>query len=50
MPTLKSNEMGSVGGGREYDSEIKVMANYVHNYKFDSDLAVREAEVSSAHH
>lgn len=48
MPTLKSNEMGSVGGGREYDSEIKDMANYVHNYKIDSDLAVCAAEVLSA--
>lgn len=40
MSTLKSNESGSVGGGREYDQEIKDMANYVHNFKVDSDLAV----------
>ena len=31
----------AVGGGREYDPEIKDMASYVHNYKIDSDLAVR---------
>ncbi len=30
----------AVGGGREYDPEIKDMASYVHNYKIDSDLAV----------
>lgn len=29
----------SVGGGREYDPEIKDIAGYVHNYKIDSDLA-----------
>lgn len=26
---------------REYDPEIKDMADYVHNYKVDSELAVR---------
>lgn len=30
----------AVGGGREYDPEIKDMASYVHNYKIASDLAV----------
>ena len=25
---------------REYDSEIKDMANYIHNYKIESELAV----------
>ena len=29
----------SVGGGRAYDPEIKDMADYVHNYEIDSDLA-----------
>lgn len=48
MPALKFNEMGSVGGGREYDSEIKDMANYVHNYKIDSDLAVCAVGLSRA--
>lgn len=28
---------------REYDPEIKDMATYVHQYKVDSDLAVRNA-------
>lgn len=41
MSSLKSNESGSVRGAREYDPEIKDMANYVHNFKIDSDLAVR---------
>ncbi len=27
-------------GPREYDPEIKDMANYIHSYKIDSDLAV----------
>lgn len=26
---------------RDYDPEIKDIADYVHNYKIDSDLAVR---------
>lgn len=26
---------------REYDPEIKDMADYIHNYKVDSELAVR---------
>ena len=30
----------SVDGGRTYDPEITDIANYVHNYKIDSDLAV----------
>lgn len=25
----------------EYDAEIKDMADYIHNYKINSDLAVR---------
>ena len=40
MSALKSNAPAMVGG-REFDTEIKDMANYVHNYKIDSDLAVR---------
>ncbi|KAL8998805.1 MAG: hypothetical protein Q9169_002255 [Polycauliona sp. 2 TL-2023] len=39
MSSLRSNESGSVGGGREYDPEIKDIASYVHNHKIDSDLA-----------
>lgn len=43
MPTLKAVTGiagAAVGGGREYDPEIKDMASYVHNYKIASDLAV----------
>lgn len=43
MPTLNAATGvagAAVGGGREYDPEIKDMASYVHNYKIDSDLAV----------
>ena len=29
-------------GNRDYDPEIKDIASYVHNYKIDSDLAVRQ--------
>ena len=29
-------------GPRQYDPEIKDMARYIHNYKIDSDLAVRQ--------
>lgn len=28
---------------REYDPEIKDMADYIHNYKVDSELAVRSS-------
>lgn len=28
-------------GAKEYDPEIRDMADYIHNYKIDSDLAVR---------
>lgn len=30
----------SVSVGRKYDPEITDIADYVHNYKIDSDLAV----------
>ena len=30
-----------VAVAREHDPEIKDMASYIHNYKIDSDLAVR---------
>jgi len=43
MPTLNAATGvagAAVGGGREYDPEIKDTASYVHNYKIDSDLAV----------
>ena len=32
-------------GTREYDPEIKDMAQYIHHYKIDSDLAVSFAEL-----
>ena len=32
-------------GNREHDPEIKDMASYVHNFKIDSDLAVRRLAV-----
>lgn len=35
---------------REYDPEIKAIADYVHNYKVDSDLAVsRNNNLTSSH-
>lgn len=40
MASLRSNAP-RVTTSREFDPEIKDMANYVHNYKVDSDLAVR---------
>ena len=43
MPTLNASTGtagAAVGGGREYDPEIKDMASYIHNYKINSDLAV----------
>ena len=30
-----------VPGGKEYDPEIKDLADYIHKYNVDSDLAVR---------
>ena len=39
MATLKSNAP-AMAGVREFDPEIKDMANYIHNYKINSDLAV----------
>lgn len=41
MATLRSNAP-AMTGSRDFDPEIKDMANYVHNYKIDSDLAVCE--------
>ena len=41
MGTLKSNAP-AMAGVREFDPEIKDMASYIHNYKIDSDLAVRQ--------
>lgn len=40
MAGLRSNEHGTVGGNRKYDPEIQDIADYVHNYNIDSDLAV----------
>ena len=48
MPALNASAglaSAAIGGGREYDPEIKDMASYVHNYKIDSDLAVSYPEV-----
>lgn len=42
MVALKSNAPAMTGGSREFDPEIKDMASYIHNYKIDSDLAVRD--------
>lgn len=39
MTSLKS-VAPPVSGKREYDPEIKDVANYVHNVKIDSELAV----------
>lgn len=40
MTSLKS-VAPPVSGKREYDPEIKDIANYIHNVKIDSELAVR---------
>ncbi len=40
MTSLKS-AAPPVGGKREYDPEIKDIANYIHNVSIDSELAVR---------
>jgi len=42
IAALKSNAPAMTGGSRQFDPEIKDMANYIHNYKVDSDLAVRQ--------
>ena len=42
MQPLRSSDPAP-GAPREYDSEIKDMASYVHNYKIDSDLAVSQS-------
>src|SRR5436189_6448274 len=42
MATLKSAALPPTGPV-EYDTEIKDMASYIHNYNVDSDLAVRAA-------
>jgi 2-methylcitrate dehydratase len=39
MTPLKS-AAPPVSGNREYDPEIKDVANYIHNVKIDSELAV----------
>lgn len=38
---LLSSNAPRVTTSREFDPEIRDMASYVHNYKVDSDLAVR---------
>lgn len=36
----KHSDLGRPGKAPEFDPEIKDMADYIHNYKIDSDLAV----------
>ena len=38
---------GASTGTNEYDPEIKDIAEYIHNYKIDSDLAVRGPQATS---
>jgi len=45
MSSLNSNAP-PVAGNREYDPEITDIANYIHNYKIDSPLAVRRVAIS----
>lgn len=40
MASLKSSAPAMPSGSRQFDPEIKDMANYIHHYKIDSDLAV----------
>ena len=40
MSSLKSSAPATSSGSRQFDPEIKDMANYIHHYKIDSDLAV----------
>ena len=42
MATRKAGTGSSVGGTRQFDSEIEDMASYVQNYKIDSELAVSD--------
>jgi 2-methylcitrate dehydratase len=35
---------GAPSAPQEFDKEIKDMAEYIHHYKIDSDLAVREQQ------
>lgn len=41
-PALSYSE-APPAGPREYDPEIKDIANYIHSYKIDSDLAVSKS-------
>ena len=41
MSVFQSDAPAAIGG-RKFDPEIRDMADYVHNYKIDSDLAVGE--------
>ena len=40
MSSLQSAAPIPAGAQKGYDPEIKDMADYIHNYKVDSDLAV----------
>lgn len=41
MAALNSAAGPTTAAPRQYDPEINDMASYIHNYKIDSDLAVR---------
>ena len=51
MSALRSTEFPAPAVARDYDPEIQDMATYVHNYKIDSELAVRtmQAEPKLSH-
>lgn len=40
MPVLHGDAIASPASPNEFDKEIADVANYVHNYKIDSDVAV----------
>ncbi|KAK3714308.1 ATP-binding cassette transporter CGR1 [Vermiconidia calcicola] len=41
----KSSTTPAASGGNEFDKEIADMADYIHNYKIDSDLAIDTARM-----
>jgi 2-methylcitrate dehydratase len=40
VPARKGDAVASPAASRDFDPEIVDMANYIHNYNIDSDLAV----------
>lgn len=40
MPALRDNAAAAPKAPKEFDHEITDMANYIHNYNVDSELAV----------